>query len=285
MNLQHRKPKIYYNDNPRKALQFHSEVLMFDEYDNKSVTHNETSMHKDIESINITDSTSKVLANRNTDENPVEAELISECISETVTPDYKTCSLVVDIPVIISQFKLKVYCQASVELDSYTLEIKRTKKNVFLSECKLFPTVNKLFIAGFIRNNIEYASVNSDKDGNINTIRHITTSIPFKCSTLIEYIFPPVIDYNEAAIEIEIVNEDLSGNDILEKAYVSSEYFNEKINCKLISAEVTELISGEAGNVIECEHTLEKPFKTVTDKLAVNLVIKLIQNQQIKVNL
>lgn len=376
MNLHHRRPKIYYNDNPRKAMQFHPEVLMLDEYDNKSIADNKTGLPKDLDSKNIKDSLSKNLDTRNIEDNPsedleskniensaskdlerkniedspskdseskniedslskdseskniedslsedleskniegspskdserkdiagspskdlesrnieeiqVETELISECISKTVAPNYLACSLVVDIPVIISQFKLKVDCQASVELDSFALEIKRTKKDVFLNECKLFPSVKKLFIAGFIRNNIEYSSINSEKDKNSNTIRHITTSIPFKCSTLIEYIAQPVINHNEAAIEIEPINEDLSGNDILEKIFVSSEHFNEKINCKLISTEVTELIIGEANNVIECEHAFERPFKTVTDKLAVNLVIKLIQHQQVMVNL
>lgn len=214
------------------------------------------------------------------------AELMtSEVIPEYPNKPIKPCSdsnqLLITVPVLISQFEIQFSCESTTQLDFPAVEIKRINKNVILHNCKLLTEVNKLFLSGFIRENIEYSAIKSESEEN-NNIRHITIEIPFKCTTEVTYFALPMINSNEEQLEIETLRADAMGNDLTEKNQICSEEFNEKIYCKLIRDEINELYIAEDSD--SSNPNCEKPFKFLNEKLIVKLTLKLIQEQQININ-
>ncbi|MGE7692913.1 CsxC family protein, partial [Lysinibacillus sp. NPDC094177] len=77
------------------------------------------------------------------------------------------------VPVVLAEPTLQIVVESDITLTPAATEIKRVKKNVFLNQVKLVPvafaridgtdffsvTRAKLFVAGHIRKNIEYASL------------------------------------------------------------------------------------------------------------------------------
>jgi hypothetical protein len=209
-------------------------------------------------------------------EDIIESEVVPEYVNKLIVPDIDDDQVVVNVPVVLSQFELEFACETMIKLDYPAFDIKRVKKNIFLDECRLLPKVNKLFIGGIVRKNIEYSTEDN--------IRHATVEIPFKCTTEVQYFTPPVVNSNDDQIEVETLRTDGKGNDLTEKTYISSEHFNEKIYCKLVSDEIKELnISDEDKE--ESEHPeCENFFEVITEKMVIKLNLKLIQEQQININ-
>lgn len=199
----------------------------------------------------------------------ISSEVVPEYPNKLIIPNEGYEHMVVNVPVLLSQFEIEFACETTIKLDCPALEIKRIKKNVYLEECKLLPKANKLFIAGIVRKNIEYSTEDN--------IRHITAEVPFKCTTQVEYFTPPIISSNYEQLEIETLREDGIGADISEKTFISREHFNEKIYCKLVSDAIEELD-------IASEHGCEKLFETFIEKMVIKLNLKLIQEQEININ-
>ncbi len=91
--------------------------------------------------------------------------MTTSTVTQTRTPTLK-------VPVVLAEPTLQIVVEADIPLTPAATEIKRVKKNVFLTQVKLVPvefcrihdtdffnvTRAKLFVAGHIRKNIEYAS-------------------------------------------------------------------------------------------------------------------------------
>jgi hypothetical protein len=215
--------------------------------------------------------------NDNTDcRDAINSEVIHEYSNKLITPDVDFNQVVVHVPVLLSQFEIEFACETIIKLDCPALDVKRIKKNVYLDECRLLPKVNKLFIGGIVRKNIEYST-----EANI---RHATIEVPFKCATEVKYFTSPVINSSEEVLEIETLRSDGMGIDLSEKTYVSSENFNEKIYCKLVDDEIEELdiIDEDKGKNENPE--CERLFETLTEKMVVKLNLKLMQVQEIRIN-
>jgi hypothetical protein len=198
----------------------------------------------------------------------INSEVVPEYPSKLVIPDANCESVVVSVPVLLSQFEIEFTCEAVIRLDQPALDIKRVKRNVYLDECRFLPNVNKLFIGGMIREDIEYSTEDN--------IRHATVEVPFRGTTEIEYFTPSVISTKEEQLEIEF--------DLTEKAYVSNEFFNEKIYCKLISCEIRALDIADKDDDKNEDPEYERLFETLEEKMEVKLNLKLIQEQLISIN-
>lgn len=212
--------------------------------------------------------------------NLINSEVIPEYPNKIIKPNAEDNQLVITVPVLISQFEIEFSTEAVIELDFPALDIKRINKRVILQNCKLLTNVNKLFLSGIIRENIEYSAIKSEAEDN-NDIRHVAVEIPFKCTTVVTYFTLPIINYDNTQLEIETLREDSTGNEINEKTQISREEFNEKIYCKLIRDEINELYIAEDKDNSNLED--EKPFNILNDKLVVKLTLKLIQEQQINI--
>lgn len=225
------------------------------------------------------------------------AKVVSEtlpcCPSKPVKPDW-VCAPLVKVPVVLTEQKIQIDVEAEVAFAEPVLEIKRIKKNIFIDQCKAIVIApyakpwprGKLFISGFVRKNIEYATVECRSKGlKSGDIKHLTVKVPFKCVTEIEFnIAPPVMPCPYEQEEFETLGEScdckchnmLTGKKECEEIFITQEDFMEEIFCELEGAKIFE---------IDLHDNMEKKEKTFTDmveKMVIYVKIKLLQKQQVK---
>lgn len=185
------------------------------------------------------------------------------------------------IPVVLGEFTVQIDVESKIKLDEPAIEIKRIRKNVFLTQCRLIPGTNKLFLEGYVRKNIEYATKDgSRKDVICGDIKHTTVFVPFKCVTKVCLKNYPKIFASPLPNEIEYFDKKAMGKDMKEQDLISHEFFNEKVFCELERANIYEADIVEDYEKIEC-HPNEYLFTKFIEKEVIYLTIKLLQKQQI----
>jgi hypothetical protein len=210
--------------------------------------------------------------------------------------------VVVKVPVVLAETNITIPVEAIITLDQVATEIKRIKKNIFLTQSRLIPfsqdgyhNTGILFIEGFIRKNIEYATqtCHSGKSGNVcGDIRHCTVEVPFNFTTRVTFLRKPVFNENTTASELQFFTDELQGCDICadpvlgrnacDQSFFFTEFFNEKPFVELVKADVTE-IDIHKNPKSNCKTPTEQMFTEITEKIVVNLTLKVLQNQQIKI--
>ena len=240
------------------------------------------------------------------DTNEIKSKTLPECESVSCYPSGKSGPLVAKIPVVLAEPKIQIDVEAEIKLDEPALEIKRIKKNLFLTQCRLLTLrdekqdyghkFGKLFLSGFVRKNIEYATIDSSssKKGCISgDIKHTTCNVPFECVAKVEFINPPEINKSGFTAEIEnfsgkynscgICDHPILGHDPCEKEFEHFEEFSEKVFCELESAQIIEADIFKDGNVSADNYHCEFAFQTFVEKMVIFLKLKLLQKQQVKI--
>lgn len=206
----------------------------------------------------------------------VDSYSLGEC-SNTCPPHFPHYK----VPVVLSEFTVQIDSESKIRLCEPAIEIKRIKKNVFLNQCRLIPGTCKVFLSGYVRKNIEYATMDCCTNSGIcGDVKHTTVHVPFHCMTELKNLRTPQLQFNEPVEELEYWDEKCMGRDLKEIDMHSEEYFNEKVYCELVHAKIYE-----ADIVHEHEklHCLPKEilFETFIEKEVMYLTIKLLQNQQV----
>jgi hypothetical protein len=129
------------------------------------------------------------------------------CLSDgdNIIPDGINGPVVVKVPVVLAQKNIQIDIEAELKLKEPFFEIKRIKKTVFLTQCKLLPlsgrikdgvpVTGKLFISGYVRKNIEYATADCvDKKVISGRIAHTTVDVPFTTVTEVLYAVTPLVN-------------------------------------------------------------------------------------------
>lgn len=229
-------------------------------------------------------------------------------VSSEILPIYENCThtsditagpVTINIPVVLTECSITINAQSSLKLEDDVLEIKHVRKNVYLNQCKLIPNSENnnpntgiVFLAGFIRKNIEYSTKNhNDKEVVGGKLKHATVNIPFKCTTRVTFNTPPKFKANTSQGEVGILQtsiegcnsykEEMNGRDIREQSFRLMEFFNEKVFCELISAEFVESDILENPTNKECKSPHEQTFHDITEKGVLFLTIKLMQKQNV----
>ncbi|MCX7921899.1 MAG: hypothetical protein N3B21_07810 [Clostridia bacterium] len=228
------------------------------------------------------------------------AQTLPECPSENIKPIGINGPLVAKIPVVIAQPKVQIDVKAIIELEEPAIEIKRIKKNLFLTQCKLInigdDKKGKLFLSGFIRKNIEYATANctpSHDRAISGDIRHTTVDVPFECVTMVEFVNRPVFCKSGFVKETEIFldksnscdicNQDIVGHNPCEKDFEHFECFSEKVFCELEDVKIFEEDLLKRPTQLSCEFPNLLVFDKFTEKMVIFVRIKLLQNQQVNI--
>ncbi|MDP4086699.1 MAG: Uracil permease [Bacillota bacterium] len=190
----------------------------------------------------------------------------------------------VKIPAVIAEPTLRIVVEANIPLASAATEIKRVKKNIFLDQVKLVPvafaridgtdyfvaTRATVFVAGHIRKNIEYAGA-----GCAGPLLNQIADVPFSGYTdLTTFTTPPIIGIAETA-EANFLNETTQMDARLDKFFFNNLVkYNEQPFGELVAANMFEL---------DFSPTLTSPegaFTTLTEKIVLNLTVKVLQVQQ-----
>lgn len=230
---------------------------------------------------------------------------IESCESTVVpTGPIQVVPLVAKIPVVISEFQITLNLHSIITLPEPALEIKEISKSTKLTQCLLIqePDVtlvagdsSNLFLKGFIRKNISYATRDcSNIEGVCGDIKHCTVDIPFNCVTTVTFITPPIAPISNSLSEFQyFLKQNLSDKTFAEKDQLlsgdfsefnqmSTEHFNELPFCELISSRIVEYDEFLGRRELTCKAPFEeKEFKQIEEKLVLTIQVKLLQNQQV----
>ncbi|HHV29323.1 CsxC family protein [Acetivibrio mesophilus] len=236
----------------------------------------------------------------------IKSETLTECSNEFLTPKGFYGPFVGKIPVVLAEPVIQIDVESVIQLEEPALEIKRIKKNLFINQCKLIDTgfdyeskskkTGKLFLSGYVRKNIEYATadcVNECKGGISGKIKHTTVKVPFSCVTKVKFDVPPVICQTGPAKEIasftdnikgkDFCGQEIIGSDPCEMGFVHSECFNEKVFCELEEVKIFEddILKDPKG--LGCDGKEEFIFDKIIEKMVIFVRLKLLQKQQVNI--
>lgn len=227
-----------------------------------------------------------------------------ECVSTTVMITAIDGPLTAKIPVVLAEQTIQVNVSSVIHLPEPALEIKRIKKRLKVTQCLLLQDISPvtplvLFIKGFVRKNIDYATRGcSNNEGVCGDIRHCTVDVPFSCTTPVEINgVPPVTLIPNTVQEFEFFRrqplkgpgfaekDQLLSGDLSEFNQVSQEFFNELPFCELINARIVEFDEFlnrrlPLGTKLPFE---EKEFRRLEEKMVLFITLKILQNQQVLV--
>ncbi|MCY6371997.1 CsxC family protein [Clostridium ganghwense] len=230
----------------------------------------------------------------------VNATTLPLCDGENLKPHGIHGPLVAKIPVVLGEKDIQIDVEAEIEFKEPYYEIKRIKKDIFLTQCKLIPRIGKkqcgrklksgkLFLEGFVRKNIEYATACCTSDDAVcGDIKHMTVDVPFRCVTEIEYDVPPQVCTRKPAEEIELICTKQCCNDCedqvigavpCEQNFEDVICYTEKPFCELEEARIYEADIHKE-RVCTCP---THPYKKIVEKMVVYLRIKVLQLQQVKI--
>lgn len=210
---------------------------------------------------------------------------------------------VVKIPVVLAEVNITIPVEADIKLDEEVIEIKRIRKNVYLNQSRIIPfsggTVpgtGLLFISGFVRKNIEYATNECRRHESVNVcgdIRHCTVEVPFNFTTRITFIREPIFVENTIPSELEFFtdknkgyngcSDPVIGRNTCDQSFFFTEFFNEKPFTELVRADIAEIDILKNSNSDYYGDSKERNSTILTEKLVLNLTLKVLQNQQVRV--
>jgi len=214
----------------------------------------------------------------------------------------------IKVPVVLAEPKIQIHIDSTINFPTPVLEIKDIKKRLKITQCKLLLPSNKLFIKGFVRKNIQYASpVSSTPQSVFSTLQSFTVDHPFSHVEDLtgKYLKKPLNTHYTYRDEIEYASstplpndlpasEHLISSSLSQFSQVHKEYLNELPYCELIWAsfvEFDEAINRTTGSFSRgvCKGRSILPFEEgiftrLEEKLVVDFQIKVLQKQPVKID-
>ena len=115
---------------------------------------------------------------------------------------------------------------------------------------------------------------------------NVTTKITFFKDRAHIFIANPAVQelevFQDTLKTCDICAEPVIGRDSCEQDFFHTKNFNEKVFCELISATIMEA-DIHKNPKSSCKNPAEQTFKTITEKLVLNLTLKILQKQQVKI--
>ncbi|MCY6371996.1 CsxC family protein [Clostridium ganghwense] len=199
------------------------------------------------------------------------------------------------IPVVIAEKSVKIPVEVLIELKEEALEIKRTNHQAYLNEAILVPIEDinkdiktkkgKLFLKGFVRNNVEYSTVDNIEDNIISgEIKHKLAYIPFECTTLIEYSLPPNFHIKDDVKEIILnISNNLECNEHMYESEQEIKY-NQPICCDIKKVKISGTRMCNNKKPLSDKFPIENTFSAIEEKMIVELFLTLTQRQSVEIN-
>ncbi|MGN7479703.1 CsxC family protein [Solibacillus silvestris] len=226
---------------------------------------------------------------------------LNECENKPHKPNVSIGKIYTKVPVVLAELTLQANLDACIKFPKPVLEIKDVKKQIKLVQCRLLLPTDKLFVKGFVRKNIQYASPMTEPECNLKTlsssINSLTVDVPFSCVTEIKhYLRKPVQPSINKRSEFDfLISESLpSGfpekdeflsSDLSQFHQNSTQYYNELPFCELVSSNIIEWDEAiDRTDLLKDAPIGEGVFTQVEEKMVVDITLKVLQNQQIRVS-
>jgi hypothetical protein len=225
-----------------------------------------------------------------------------DCENHPHRPHVSIGKIITKVPVVLAELTLQVNIDAFIDFPEPVLEIKDIKKHVKIIQCRLLLPTNKLFVKGFVRKNIQYASPSKDIDQSTSKsiasdIHSFTVDIPFQCVTEIkDFLAKPVMPEVNNRQEFDFFvskslpsgfpeKDELLTSDLSQFHQESTQFYNEIPFCELISSKIIEW--DEAIDRVHLPNSApigEGYFTKVEEKMVVDITLKVLQKQQVRIS-
>jgi hypothetical protein len=241
---------------------------------------------------------------------------VHDCASSeaptVVTPGINN-RVTMKVPIVLAERTVSTSLSANINFPHPVLEIKDIKKRVKIVQCSLVlepaeslarsfdPVDAHLFIKGFVRKNIQYASpthLSSDDSCVSSSLKSLTTDIPFDCVVTIPagaFISPPQRPVLNTRAEFDFFRSQRLGHGFPEKDHLlssdlsqfhqsSTQFYNEFPFCELIESRITEWDEAVDRQPLHGNAPFEEGyFNRIVEKVFLQFTIKILQNQQARV--
>lgn len=227
---------------------------------------------------------------------------IVESSNQSFKPQVSIGKVIAKVPVVLAELTLQLNLDAKITFPEPVLEIKDIKKRVNLTQCRLLLPTNKLFVKGFVRKNIQYASPSNEIETSstksvASDLHSYTIDVPFDCVTEIaDFLSMPVMPEVNSREEFDFTvskslpsgfpeKDELLSSDLSQFHQESSQFYNELPFCELISSKIIEW--DEAVDRAPLPNTApfnEGYFTTIEEKMVLDICLKVLQKQQIRIS-
>ncbi|AMA71434.1 CsxC family protein [Aneurinibacillus thermoaerophilus] len=231
---------------------------------------------------------------------------VNECDARAVQPTLTGGNPIIKIPVLLQEVSVQLPLRARITFPEDVLEIKKIKKRVKLTQCRLLqPRIlsgeeprAKLFLSGFVRKNIQYATptCHSDENEVRSVIHSLTVDVPFDCvAEITEFLTQPVGPFFNVREEFDFLVEQplpvgfpskdrLMSTDLSQFHQQSVEFFNEQVFCELVRADITQWDEATDRKPLKNGPFEEGTFRNIVEKMVLDITVKVLQNQQVRVD-
>lgn len=227
---------------------------------------------------------------------------LHDCDTHHCQPHVTKGKVLSKIPVVLAEMKVQLNIDTTINFPEPVLEIKDIKKQIKLTQCRLLLPTNKLFIKGFVRKNIQYASPCTDIEQSSSSsvasdLHSYTVDIPFDTVTEVKkYLSLPVMPEVNNRQEFDFLvsqplgagfpeDDELMTNDLSKFHQESKQHYNELPFCELISSKIIEWDEALDRTSIPTSAPLgESYFQRIEEKMVVDICLKVLQNQQVQIS-
>ncbi|GEN53776.1 hypothetical protein HFA01_20380 [Halobacillus faecis] len=231
---------------------------------------------------------------------------VDRCTNDAVdTPVNPGTTRTIKVPVELGAYDVTTHLVANIHFEHPVLEIKDVKKRVVITQCRLITRTSTgsddlfsdgefpLFLKGYVRKNIQYASPVYGASGECisSEMKSLTTKVHFECMTTVDldgFVQLPVANTRR---EFDFFRAQDLGEGYPEKdQYLSSDLsqfhqestqaYNELPYCELVASDIIEW--DEATDRTVSSPVEEGYFHHIVEKMMVRFRVKVLQKQQIE---
>ncbi|MDF2504223.1 CsxC family protein [Clostridium sp.] len=197
------------------------------------------------------------------------------------------------VDVVIAEFDAYINSESVIHLAKPAFEIKRIDKEIFLTEARFVPTKfdyhkgkvieGILFLEGYLRKNVEYASLTcTGKSAIGGEINDTTARVKFLTSVVVrDFVNYPIIKASPASETTRYFDKKALGKNTKESDRRTLEILNEPVLAEIEETDVIDADINIKGTPID-GFPNEEQFNKFIDKAVIRIRVKLLQKQQVK---
>lgn len=210
------------------------------------------------------------------------------------SPKVSNGMFITKVPVLLLETTIQIDLDGMTEFPEPVLEIKQVKNVVKLLDTTLLLPSNKLFIKGYVRKNVDYATPAANIEPSTAStiaaeIHSFTTDLPFKTVTNInedDYVNLPMMPKRNLSDQFTYrVNEPVQSTSLSQLQHENQVFYNELPYCELISSKVIDWNDATDRRPFPEKKAPvgEGRFMKIEEKMVVEFTVQILQKQQIRV--
>jgi hypothetical protein len=219
------------------------------------------------------------------------SKTITESESENLQPSGRYGPLIARIPVIISQSKVHINVESSINFEDCIIDIRSCTRHIHMTRCQLLDAGNrrtgKVYLSGYIKESIEFAAVRNIKGKCIHgDMCFKVVKIPFECAAKIDYCTRPIIKSNNRFISVNLTDIEKAA----EESYITqANHVHQNVGAcferMFFDLEDTSIIESHEvnKNIIPENEVIINTCNTVTKHLTISITFSLLQWQSVSI--